>query len=227
MVRAEFNNAEFMRTMQNVVGYSQGFFQGVNTNRLSFNIKLGEITAELLKKYIDSKAKMFPKSLHHVYEWGAVGSPSSRLFEIESNASTTTITFVGNFLPSRSVSENSDTPFIDKANVMENQIAIVVEPRNADVLTFEANGEQVFTTNSIYVDNPGGDEVSGSFGRTVEDFFDTYFTVAILGKSGILDNLRRPNEFSQYFSSGAKGGGASQGRSAASKYMSLNGVDIK
>lgn len=227
MISIQFDNKQFEKTMRNAMGYSTGFLQGVENNRLLFNIKLGEITVELLNKYIDSKAKMFPESLHHVYEWGQAGSPSARLFSIESTASTTTITFTGSFLPSRSVSENSDTPFIDKARIMENQIAIVVEPRNSDVLSFEANGEQVFTANSIYIDNPGGDAVSGSFGKIVEEFFDTYLTAAVLGRSGLLDSLKSPKEFAQYFASGAKSGGSAKGKSAGAKYMSLSGVDIK
>lgn len=226
MITAKFDTQEFKKTMWNAMNYSEGFFQGVESNRLAFNIKLGEITVQLLNKYIDSRAKMYPESLHHVYEWGEVGSPSGRLFDIESTASTTSITFTGSFLPSRSVSDNSDTPFVNKATVMENQITIVIEPRNVDVLSFEANGEQVFTANTIYIDNPGGDAVSGSFGRTVEEFFDTYLTVAVLGKEGVLDSLRRPKEFGQYFASGAKGGGSAKGRSAGSKYMSITGVDI-
>lgn len=226
MISVRFDNQEFKRTMQNAMNYSHGFFRGVENSRLPFNIKLGQITVELLNKYVDTKARMSPESLHHVYEWGQVGIPSGRLFEIQSTASPTTITFSGGFLPSRSISENSDTPFVDKANVMENQITIVVEPRNSDVLSFEANGEQVFTANTIYVDNPGGDAVSGSFGRVIEEFFDTYLTVAVLGKEGVLDSLKRPREFAQGFAAGAKGGGTARGRSAGKQYMTITGVDI-
>ena len=34
--------------------------------------------------YIDSQARVKPKSLHHVYEWKKVGNPGARLFKLRS-----------------------------------------------------------------------------------------------------------------------------------------------
>ena len=107
--------------------------------------------------------------------------------------------------------------------IMENKIAITIEPKNSDVLAFEEDGEMVFVATSIYIANPGGDAVAGSFGRVVSEFFDKYFTASIL--QGILRDLSTPEEFIQYFSQGAKSGG-SAGVKAGRKYFSIKGVDL-
>jgi hypothetical protein len=220
-----FDNKELNKILKNSVAYSNGFLQGAELNLVVFNKKLSDIVAEALKKYIDAKARISPESLHHVYEWNRVGDPSARLFEIDCTATKNTITLYGKFLESRSTSESSDEPFRDKARVMENRIAVEIEPRE-DVLAFEVDGEPVFTTNSIYIANPGGDEVAGSFGRAVEEFFGTYFNTTFLRQSGILDNIKYPKEFGRNFSSGAKSGGRATGLNAGRKYMDIEGVTI-
>lgn len=222
MIQLKFDRRNFSKTMHNAVEYSLGFLEGAEMGTLAFNTKLASITEQALNKYIDMRAKANPESLHHVYEWGRVGDSSSRLFQITGIASKTNIRFTGEFLPSNSISENSNEPFIDKANVMENKISILVEPRSSDFLAFDVDGEQVFTVNSVFVENPGGDEVAGSFGRAVDDFFEVYFTTTILRQSGIYEQLGFPKEFTQFFQSGAKIG-RSAGRKAGMAYMDIKG----
>lgn len=220
-----FDNKWFNKVLNNTVQYSNGFMQGADANLIVFNKKLSDIVAEALKKYIDAKARMSPESLHHVYEWNRVGQPEARLFEIDCAATKNTITLYGKFLESNSISESSDEPFRDKATIMENRIAIEIEPRQ-DVLVFEIEGEPVFTTNSVYIANPGGDEVAGSFGRAVDEFFRTYFNTTFLKQSGILNSIKYPKEFGIYFSDGATGGGRNTGINAGKKYMDIEGVNI-
>jgi len=164
---------------------------------------------------------MNPLKLHHVYEWGKAGNQASRLFEFETKVSGKTISFTGKFLPSKSVSNTSNEPFIDKANVMENSIQVVIEPKNSDVLVFENNGETVFTTNTIYIDHPGGDEVAGSFGDTVNNFFENYFTNGLL--TPLIKKLSTAKEFTASFSSGAKSG-SNVGIRAGREYLDIKGV---
>jgi hypothetical protein len=222
MIQLRFDRKNFNKTMHNAIEYSLGFLDGAEMGTLAFNTQLAAITEQALKKYIDVKAKANPESLHHVYEWQRAGDPSARLFEIRGVASKNNISFTGEFLPSSSISENSSEPFTDKANIMENKISILVEPMSADALAFEIDGQQVFTVNSVFIENPGGDDVAGSFGRAVDDFFEIYFTTTILKQSGIYEQLGFPKEFSQFFSSGAKIG-RSAGRRAGMAYMSIKG----
>ena len=199
-----------------------GFLDGAKMGTIIFNTKLAQITEEALKQYIDVRSRANPESLHHVYEWNRVGDPSARLFEINAVASKNSIAISGQFIPSRSVSETSNEPFVDKANIMENAISILIEPRSSDFLAFDVDGQQVFTVNSVFIENPGGDEVAGSFGRAVDDFFEVYFTSTVLRQSGIFEQLSFPKEFAQNFASGAKMGRGA-GRKAGMEYMDIKG----
>lgn len=226
MLNIRYDAQKFNRVMQNSLDYSYGFIDGVKSNRKIFNEELGKLTTEMLNKYIDSRAMANSDSLHHVYEWGMVGNPGGRLFKLQHKSSPTNIVIFGEFLPSKTVSDTSDIPFINKANVMENSILIEIIPKNG-VLAFEDDGgETVFTVNTVYVANPGGDGVAGSFGETVGDFFDAHFTAQVLGQTGLLQRLSNPVEFSQFFNSGAMGGGRSAGIKAGKKYLTVKGVEF-
>jgi hypothetical protein len=225
--KLNIESRKFIKTLNESVSYSQGFFEGVQMNRLKFNQELGLISEEMLKKYIDSRSKMDKESMHHVYEWGMVGSPEGRLFEIKSKASKNNILFFGNFLPSKSISDSSKEPFVDKAEIMENSIMIKVSPTKSDFLAFEGDdGEMVFTTETIYIENPGGDAVAGSFGKIVGEFFDSHFTSQILSQTGILNRLQNPVEFSQNFGSVKNGNGRSAGIASGKKYLTVKGVEF-
>jgi len=226
MIQFRVDLKDFNQTFRNVIQYSNGFLQGAEISKLKFNQELGAYALESLYRFIDSKARMSPESLHHVYEWGRVGDPSARLFDIKVDATTNNIKFSGNFLQSTSISDNSNEPFFDKAKIMENSISIVVEPRSAEALAFQDGGESVFVIGSVVIDNPGGDAVAGSFGRVIEDFFDFYFTNTVLQQSGILQKLSRPKEFKEGFYSGASGAGRSAGLRAGKKYMTVRGAEI-
>lgn len=220
MITVKFDGKKMNNTLKNVIKYSNGFIDGIDMNQLDFNIELANFTSEALKKYIDSQARMNPLRLHHVYEWGKTGNASSRLFDFDAKVSKNTIRIVGNFLSSKSISETSHEPFIDKANIMENSIQVVIEPKNSDTLVFEDNGDTVFTKNAIYIDHPGGDEVAGSFGETIDNFFENYFTNGLL--KPLIEKLSKANEFTQYFSSGAKSGRVA-GLKAGKDYLNVRG----
>lgn len=215
-----FNTMHFNKVLKNAVQYSQGFLNGVDSSTIEFNQELAIFTSNALKKYIDSQARMNPKRLHHVYEWGKTGNQESRLFDFDTATSKNNITFTGNFLPSRSISIGSSEPFTDKANVMENAIQVIIEPKNSNVLVFEDEGETVFTTRKIYIDHPGGDEVAESFGETVNDFFNNYYTNALLRP--LMNKFSTATEFISSFSQGAKGGRVI-GIRAGKRYLKLLG----
>jgi hypothetical protein len=107
---------------------------------------------------------------------------------------------------------------------MENAIAITISPKNSEVLVFEDEGETVFTMNSVYIANPGGDAVAGSFGKATEDFFSNYFTNALI--KPFMRELEIPRDFSQNFASGTKGG-RSIGVKAGKRYIRSAGMVIE
>jgi hypothetical protein len=224
MISSTINSVNLNQILKNTVDYGNGFIEGIEIEKIEFHRILGGYTVEALGKYIDAKARMAPQTLHHVYEWDAVGQESSRLFNFNINATKTNIIITGKFLPSKTISRNSHVPFSDKANMMENSIEIVIKPKNSDVLAFENDEEMVFTRNTIYIDHPGGDKVAGSFGNTVDDFFNNYFKNSLL--KGFLEHLSNAKEFSENFAVGTKGG-KSVGVKAGRKYLNASGMIIE
>ena len=222
MPTANFDMTDFNRKLNNTIQYSMGFTKGIELNRLRFNQTLGEYTVQALGKYIDAKARGNPNALHHVYEPGMVGQEKARLFNFDAVATIENIIISGRFLPSSGTPTNGGEPFIDKARIMEDQISIVITPRSSNVLAFEYEGQTVFTSNSIYIDHPGGDEVAGSFGRVIDEFFLNYFTNAML--QPLIADLEKADEYLVNFNAGVNGGGRSLGIRAGKAYLSMTGV---
>lgn len=220
MITTKIKNDELSKILKNTISYSDGFLQGVDLNRLEFNKVLGGYAAEALGGYIDSKARMDPSILHHVYEWNETGNKSSRLFNINVDATKYSITFNGKFLSSKKPASESGQVFANKATIMENQISVTVAPKNSSVLVFEDDGETVFTANSVFIAHPGGDQVAGSFGKVVEEFFGYYFKYSVIAP--LTSKLKNAKEFPQLYSQGTKVG-RSAGVKAGRRYFSMVG----
>lgn len=221
MLSVKFDNSETKKILTNAVDYSYGFLDGIDIEKIHFNKMLGGYAAEALGKYIDAKARSNPQSLHHVYEWQMTGNERGRLFKFNVNATKTLISINGTFLPSKVPSPTSDQIFANKAEIMENSIAIVIEPKSSDVLVFESEDETVFTRKTIIIEHPGGDEVAGSFGEIIDTFFTNYFTNSLL-KPFIAD-LENAKEYIQNFNAGTKGG-KTLGVRAGRQYLKMSGV---
>lgn len=221
MLTVRMKSGKFSRKINNSVLYSKGFLQGIKNEKPMFLNDLAELTKESLYKYIDAKARLNPEALHHVYEPSSVGSSGARLFRFDVKVDQSLIIFNGSFLPSKRTSENSNEPFREKARIMENGISIVVEPKNSEVLAFENDGELVFTRSAVTIEHPGGDQVAGSFGRTVDSFFEVYFTNAIL--QPMMLKLQNMKDYSSGFYSALSGGASAKGRRAGKNYLNIVG----
>jgi hypothetical protein len=206
MIKATIDDRMFMKKMNNIVKYSEGFLNGIQNGKNQFLEGLGIRAIEALKQYIDSNARVNPQALHHVYEWTRTGSPQARLFDIDYTVSNLGLSLKSTFRQSMTVKQGSKQPFYDKARIMENGIPVIIKPRNAEVLVFEENGETVFTKNPVSIDNPGGQLVQGSFERTFDSFFRSYFSQSFLRASGILDYLKKPTAYKKNFAKGANSG---------------------
>jgi len=206
MMKSKIDDALFMKKMNNIVKYSEGFLNGIHSGKNQFLEGLGIKTIETLKQYVDSNARVNPQALHHVYEWTRTGSPQARLFDIDYTVSNLGLSLRSTFRQSASVKQGSKQPFYDKARIMENGIPVVIRPRNSEVLVFEENGQTVFTKNPVSIDNPGGQLVQGSFERTFDSFFKSYFSQSFLRSSGILDYLKKPTAYKKNFSAGSNSG---------------------
>jgi hypothetical protein len=218
MIGLKINSKQFMKEMDNMVDYSFGFLEGVNQGHPAFMNQLGATIIATLKEYIDSNARVNPQLLHHVYEWDQTGSPNARLFELSYQTIGAGLSFNSTFSQSRTVKSGSTVPFYDKARIMEAGIPVTIVPKKK-VLAFEDNGETVFTSKEVRVENPGG-MAQGEYERVFNSFFNRYFTQSFLMSSGILTYLQNPIDFDKNFSAGKRGGrslGVQVGRSWIAK----------
>ena len=192
--------------MENIVQYSFGFLEGVKKGKKIFLDNLGRGTIEALALYVDSSARGNPSALHHVYEWYQTGSPNARLFDLDYTVSNNGLTFSSQFRQSRTLKEDSNEPFYNKAYIMENGIPVTITPKKSSVLVFEEGGQTIFTKGSVTVRNPGGDLVQGSFEKTIDEFMLRYFKQSFLRASGMYDYIKKPTVFKKNIKAGSKAG---------------------
>ena len=203
----QFDIKNITSELNNIAKYSIGFLEGAEAGHAKFMDNLGETVLESLKNFIDSNARVSPETLHHVYEWYETGSPQARLFDLEYKVNqNSVISFSYTFSQSSSYSNGSTKPFYDKATIMENGSPVTIRPKAKGVLSFNDNGEQVFTKKPIVVENPGGTEVENGFENTLRDFFDNYFSQAFLISSGITEHFKDVRTYKNNFAAGSKQG---------------------
>jgi hypothetical protein len=202
------NTKSFTKQMNNIVNYSFGFLDGVQKGKSVFLNNLGHGVLTALYDYIDASARSNPRAMHHIYEWMQTGSPEARLYDLNYTVSNLGLSFKSKFTQSQSFSRNSNTPFYDKARIMEQGIPVKIAPVKSDVLVFEANGETVFTRKEVTVENPGGTEVVGSFERAVDEFMLGYFKQSFIRASGLYDYISKPVLYKANFAAGSRMGRA-------------------
>jgi len=141
--------------------------------------------------YVDALARSKPKSLHHVYEWKKTGNKTARLFKLN-KISEEGLSFRINyeFLPSKSMVPSSTGKrrhmFINKASVMEAGKPLVIQPRNAERLVFEIDGETIFMPKgkAVIVRRPGGSGARNQFALAYSRFFSGSLVNASIKSSG-------------------------------------------
>lgn len=207
-MKITIDDRQFMREMKNIIGYAEGFLVGAKSAEPKLLKNLGVSVKEILEEYIDAIARMDPEQLHHVYEWYQVGSPDARLFNIDYTVNGTGLSVSSTFSQSRSVKAGSKVPFYDKAAMMESGVSVTIKPRESSVLAFTVDGQQVFTPNTVTVNNPGGRAVQGAFKNTFESFFKQYLSQSMLDISGISRDIKNPVAFKKNLNAGKTGGKA-------------------
>lgn len=206
MLSVRFDDGQFARDMNNIIKYSVGFLEGAQAGKTKLFHAIAAETIELMKQYIDSNARSNPQLLHHIYEWNETGSPAARLFDIDYTVSNLGLSFKSTFSQSTSIAKGSNTPFYDKARIMEEGVPITIRPKRSEVLVFEGeDGETVYTKKPITIDNPGG-STEGEFERVFDQFFRSYFTQAFLRSSGIMEFIQNPVAYKKNLKAGKRGG---------------------
>ena len=222
-MKVKMNDAMFKRDMKNIIDYSVGFLEGVQSGKTKFLNNVGIMTKELLEQYIDTNARVNPKALHHIYEWFKVGSPDARLYNINYTISNLGLSFVSSLKQSTSIKDGSSVPFYNKAKIMEEGTPVTIRPTRSSVLVFEDGGETIFTKGEVVIQSPGGIETTGSFERVLDTFFNRYFTQAFLKTSGLYSYLENPQVYKRNLSSG-KSSGRSRGLQVGYRWIANAGI---
>jgi hypothetical protein len=225
-MRVITNSKQFELQMNNIVKYSMGFLDGVERGKTVFLKNLGAGTIQALAAYVDISAKGNPRALHHVYEWYQTGSPSARLFDLDYTVSNLGLSITSTFKQSRTLKEDSNEPFYNKASIMERGVPITITPKRSSVLVFEQGGNTIFTKNPITVRNPGGNEAQGSFEKTVDEFILRYFKQSFLRASGIYDYIKKPILYKTNIKAGSKLG-KSKGISTGFKWIANAKIGVE
>lgn len=224
MIKVNFSDKVFIKEMNNLVKYSDGFFEGAQRGKIALFGMLAPKIAEMASQYIDANARVNPEILHHVYEWYRVGSPNARLFDINYKISKIGMSFTSEFKQSQTIKNGSRVPFFDKAKIMENGMTVIVRPKEANALRFEIDGEEVFTKNPVVIDNPGG-ITQGQFEKVLREFFNVYLRQSFLMSSGILKYLNKPTMYKTKLRSGIKSG-RSAGLKAGYQWVVEAGIKL-
>jgi hypothetical protein len=223
MINVKFNSRSMEKDFFNLVEYSVGFLEGAQKAEKTLTENLGKTVIETFKQFVDSNARVDPSSLSHVYEWYQNGSPDARLFDISYTMTGNGLSINSTFKQSVSIESGSNTPFYDKARIMEAGLPVVISPKKSLVLVFDENGEKIFTKNPVKVDHPGGPNAKGGFQQVIDEFFNRYFTQSFIASSGIFSHLETPIAYKNSLIAGVKGG-KSVGTSAGFAWASKGGL---
>lgn len=207
MISVVMDSKQFQKEIKNIMNYSVGFLEGIQKGKIDLYASLAPKISELAAQFIDVNARMSPELLHHVYEWEKVGSPEARLFDLDYKISNIGITFTSSLKQSTSIKNGSNVPFYNKAKIMEEGVSVTIKPKKANALRFEIDGEEVYTSREVVVDNPGG-QTKGQFENIVDKFFGVYFRQSFLNSSGLLQYFNTPQVYKKNLASAKRGGKA-------------------
>jgi hypothetical protein len=187
----------------NIIENATAYMSGIATapTKLAVNNEIGiavtAIAHRSLSRFIDTEARLSPSSMHHVYEWNQVGKPLARLWKLNSTYKTGTISLSADFKQSRTFvpiknGTSRRSKFIFKAEVMEKGKTVRITAKKADALFFySSSGDPVFIPKGrfVVVRSPGGKQVRGAFGKTMDRFkFSNNLNIDIEA-SGIIKRL--------------------------------------
>ena len=176
------------------VYYQSQVISKITTNK-QFQSKFQSVIFKQLEQdfglYIDSQARVNPKSLHHIYEWNKTGNPESRLFKLNViNSSGLSFQIGSKFLLSKSSVPSSAGRkryvFANKASIMEAGMPLVIRPRAAERLVFETSTGVVYMPKgaSVTVTRPGGGKATGRFQIAYARFFTSNLVNLSIKNSG-------------------------------------------
>jgi len=226
-IGVKFNATNLNKTVTNLIRYSNGFLTETKQSKGKIAKHMASNSVEVFYQYLDSVARLHPDMLHHIYEWGNVGSPYQRLVELNISLGKENAMIYADFLESTSIPENGTEPFYNKAEVMESGKSVTVNEKDAQALFFEIDGVEYFRKGPITIQNPGGEAVRGSFVKTFNEFYGSYFSQVYLRSIKFYEHFRNPKPYVRNLRSAVKSGNAAAaGKASAIQWInSIPGDD--
>jgi hypothetical protein len=219
-MRVKIDTKDFTKKINNAVQYGSGYINETKKSESKVARKIGQTSIEAFYDFLDSMATMHPDMLHHVYEWGQTGNQGGKLYELRvSPSGGRTVIINSRFLPSSSISDQYSTPFVNKAEVMELGLPVVIEQVNAQALFFTQGGQEFFRMGPIVIENPGGPGVRGSFLKFFEMFYNEYLMDVYLDSIGFYRHMSQTRDFERGWVAGVSGGGYNSGVAAAKRWI--------
>lgn len=218
-IKVKIKTKELDNVIKNVVSYTDGFLKETTAQKKTIASKIGKASIAEFYRYLDSLSSVNREMLHHVYEWGQVGNPTQRLYELKMNLKANAAEIVSDFLESTSSSDDSEQIFWNKAKIMEEGIPVVINEVQAQALFFEVDGQEFFRAGPIVIENPGGSAVRGQFVAQFEEFYNNYLEAVYLRSIKFYDHFKNPKAYYEGFRTGSKGGGKGTGRMSALKWI--------
>ena len=162
------------------------------------------ILGERFMKATDTYSSVFPKKMHHIYEWKNVGNPKARLFVLERLSILNGNLIVSSkFLMSKTpvpVPQELTTPnkrgkyvstrtiFAQKAEVMELGRAVSFEAKRTLAFLGTQGIQFIRAGKIVNITNPGGPAVKNSFTTYMNEWFVKNAQV-IMDSSGLYEKI--------------------------------------
>jgi hypothetical protein len=219
-ITVKFDSAKLNRTINNIVKYSDGFLSETKQSKNKIALKMGNTSVNAFYQYLDGVARMHPDMLHHIYEWGQVGNPFARLVELNIKSGQGGTVISANFTQSNTSPKSGGEPFYNKAEVMEDGQSVTIQEKDAEVLFFEIDGKEFFRKGPITIENPGGEAVRGSFVKTFNEFYTSYFSQVYLRSIKFYEHFQNPKPYARNFAAAVRSGSAKNaGKAAAMQWI--------
>lgn len=215
-VKLEVDTASLVKDLDSVLAGIKELTKPKVLNEISRAVF--SITGKRFMIDIDNYARVNPKKMHHVYEWGNIGRSNSRLFELKRESMLNgTLIVASNFLPSKlpvpispdllmpgstGKSVSRKNIFANKATVMESSTPVSFNAKR--ILAFMGNNGIAFIKpgTQINILHPGGIQTKNAFA----DYMLRWYTEngnAIMDSSGLYERIA--NDVSNVLSSSRNG----------------------
>lgn len=145
--------------------YFDGFFGAIKKEEPAAEFKTAAQLVLEFGQYVDMLSASNPHRLHHVYEWGQVGTQEGRLFELSAVPTAQGIVITYEFRDSSVPNENG-VVFAKKAEVMESGQTVTTTPTRPVPMD---GGESFRVGSFTFV--PGGMDTNGAFRETFMLYF--------------------------------------------------------